>query len=230
MSKLVQQGIYHVIGGGTVNHIRSHFGITATAYGGTARAIHNMLVAQNINAALHLTKMACAGQSKLETNDDIANLVEEILADENSRAIFFNPAITDFNGKIGDIESGKYSTRLKSREAKDLKLALTIADKIVPNIKQQRPDIFLVAFKTTTHASKQDQYEAGLGLLKGSGSDLILANDTGTRNNMVITKDGFVLLETHERTEALTELVAASLKRIKAAPTPKTKQPQNKPS
>lgn len=214
---------YHVIGGGTVNHVRSHFAVTATAYGGTARFIHAELEKKGVKADLHLTKMACAGQSNLETNDDIANLVDEILKDKNSKVIVFNPAITDFNGQIGDIPSGKYATRLKSREAKDLKLSLTMADKIAPRIKAERPDIVLITFKTTTHASQDAQYEAGLKQLKGSSADLVLANDTGSRNNMVLSKDGTILLATQDRTQALLCLIDEAIKRAEAKPmsTPK---------
>lgn len=78
-----------------------------------------------------------------------------------------------------------------------------MADKIVPRIKARRPDIKLVSFKTTTHADEDTQYERGLEQLKGAKSDFVLANDTGTRLNMVLSKTGDILIQTHRRELAL---------------------------
>ena len=197
------QKIYHVIGGGTVNHIRSHFALTAVAYGSTARAMHKLFDDKGLNAELHLTKMACAGQSNLETNDDISDLVDQILADPNSAVLIFNPAITDFEGQIGAVPSGKYAERMRSREAKNAQVKLSMADKIVPRIKQQRPDITLVAFKTTTNVGEDVQYQRGMQLLNGAQADFVLANDTGTRLNMVLDKQGTILMKTADREQAL---------------------------
>lgn len=197
------KAIYHVIGGGTVNHIRSHFALTATAYGHTARTIHKIFEDQGLNSELHLTKMACAGQSALETNDDISDLIDRILKDPNSQVIIFNPAITDFKGQIGNIPSGKYATRMSSRDAKKVHVLLEMADKIVPRIKQQRPDITLAAFKTTTHANEDEQVQKGLKLLAGANADFVLANDTGTRLNMIINAQGQILKKTQDRDAAL---------------------------
>lgn len=197
----------HILGGGTVSHIRSHFAITAAAYGETARKLHALLEAEGIASQLHLTKMACMGQSKLETNEDIANLTKKIIADPESKIIIFNVAVTDFEGQIGTVPSGKYATRLKSRDATQDPLTLKPSDKIVPGIKASRPDIFLIAFKTTTGANQAAQHQAGLKLLKDSQADLILANDTKTRRNILIAQDGKILCDTTDREKALQAIV-----------------------
>ena len=222
--------IFHVVGGGTVNYVRSHMAISAPAYGGTARQIDTQLKEMGANTQLHLTKMACAGQSKLETNDDIAQLVDELLADPETAAIVFNPAITDFNGKIGDVESGKYAERLRSRESVGAHIEISMADKIVPRIKERRPDVKLVSFKTTTHVDEDTQYQRGLEQLKGAKSDFVLANDTGTRLNMVLNKTGDILVQTHRRELALQVLSDALYESVyKKAPMVKPAKPSRKP-
>jgi phosphopantothenoylcysteine synthetase/decarboxylase len=193
----------HIFGGGTLSHIRTHFAITAAAYGETARALHALLAKKNISSTLHLTKMACMGKSDLETNGDIRKRTEEILADPASKVIIFNVAVTDFDGQIGDVPSGKYAERLKSRDETHLPVILKPADKIVPLIKQKRPDIFLVAFKTTAGADDQDQLARGTKLLNDSQADLVLANDTKTRRNVLIAKGGAILCDTKDRALAL---------------------------
>ena len=206
----------HILGGGTVSHVRSHFAITAAAYGGTARALHALLAAQGIPAELHLTKMASAGQSDLETNQDISRLTDAIVADPASKVVIFNVAVTDFDAQIGTTPSGKYATRLKSRDAAQEPLTLKPADKIVPGIKARRPDIFLVAFKTTAGADDKEQYQRGLTLLKDSRADLILANDTRTRRNILIAADGKILCDTQDRAAALQAIADNISKRFPA--------------
>ncbi|MDD9900975.1 MAG: hypothetical protein OXT65_08355, partial [Alphaproteobacteria bacterium] len=193
----------HIMGGGTMSHIRSHFAITAAAYGGTARALHALLEKQGISSELHLTKMACMGQSNVETNADAAKLTQDLIADPACKAIIFNFAVADFEGQIGDVPSGKYATRLRSRDAGQDPMHLKPSDKVVPNIKTARPDIFLVAFKTTTHEDEQEQIRRGMKLLNDSQADLILANDTGTRRNILIGKGGKILCDTKDRAAAL---------------------------
>lgn len=202
--------IHHVIGGGTVHHVRSHFAIAAMAYGATARAIAAALAERGLAVALHLTKMACAGASELETNDDLDALVNRILADPASHMVFFNAAVADFEGQIGDTPSGKYADRLHSREARGLAMALVPTRKMVARIKPARPDIWLVAFKTTTNAGPAEQQARAAALQAESGADLVLANDTGTRRNLIVGPGGEVPLATEDRGAALARLVALS--------------------
>jgi hypothetical protein len=206
MSEEQNHKIFHVLGGGTVNHVRSHFALSAIAYGGTAKEMHRIFSKRGLNSEIHLTKMAASGASKIETNDDVSKLVDEILANPDSGVVIFNVAITDFKGKIGDVPSGKYAERMKSREARELKVDLEMADKLVPRIKEQRPDIILVAFKTTTHVDEAEQINRGKGLLKGSNADLVLANDTGTRMNLILSSDGVVLERSSDRVKIIESL------------------------
>src|SRR5690606_32830888 len=81
------------------------------------------------------------------------------------------------------------------------------ADKVIKKIRQTRKDIFLVAFKTTCGADIQTQYSAGLNLLKANSCNLVLANDTKTRVNMIITPEEAKYHVTTDRQEALEQLV-----------------------
>lgn len=207
-----------IIGGGTVSHVRSHLALAAIAYGKTARDLRGLCESHSdkLDVKIHLTKMA--GGDKLETSEDIAELVQQIKKDVNVKIVFFNPALVDFSGEVTGhaayntndsftkIESGKYSKRLNSRTGKT-NIELTPKEKIIKEIRNGRKDIFLVGFKTTCGATQSEQYIAGLNLLKESSCNLVLANDTKTRLNMIITPEESWYHITTDRDEALEKLV-----------------------
>lgn len=116
--------IAYVIGGGTVNHVSSHLAISAPAYGSTAKRIAELLKesihTKNLDAKLVLTKMADSS-SKYETNEDVSNLVDEIVADPSVKMVFFNAAMADFEGQIEGLDTGKYEHRLSSANSYDFK-------------------------------------------------------------------------------------------------------------
>lgn len=208
-----------LIGGGTVSHVRNHLALCAPAYGSTVEYLHEhiahtLLAMQTIDGSeyqifSYLTKMALGmfktnrftrvknnflGGSDhtydkpLETNEDISKLVNTLIADPEVKVIIFNPALVDFDGQVGNIPSGKYAQRLKTNEGTQT-LNLTPTDKIIGRIRKERKDIFVVGFKTTTNASEDEQYKAGLELLKKNSLNLVLANDTVTRKNMIIVPE-----------------------------------------
>lgn len=201
-----------VIGGGTVSHVRNHLALCMPAFGETARQLAALAKEKfpDMDVELHLTKMA-DHRSTLVTNDDVSNLVDKLVNDLSVKVIFFNVALCDFDGSIciedleGTTESGKYAERLTSD--KRWVMLLTPAEKIVKKIRATRKDIFLVAFKTTCGKAEQDQYIAGLNLLKANSANLVLANDTKNRVNMVITPEEAKYHVTSDRQEALKQLV-----------------------
>ncbi len=218
----------HIIGGGTFSHVRSHLALAAPAFGSTARKLHAMLVADHFANSkrtwlpqLHLTKMADP-VSDIVTNDDVAHLIDLLVADPATRVIIMNAALCDYDGAIlethidrpDDIAedeffttpSGKYETRLKTRDGPQF-MGLTPADKIVGRIRKERKDIYAVAFKTTTGATPDEQYIAGLNLLKANSLNLVLANDTVTRHNMIIAPEETRYEETNDRNQALGGLI-----------------------
>ena len=109
----MKQKKIHILGGGTVNHVRTHLAISSQAYGTTARTLHKMFSKhRGDNVELHLTKMASAGDSHLETNADIEALVKKLVADPETSMIVFNVALADFEGEIDEVSSDKYAPRL----------------------------------------------------------------------------------------------------------------------
>lgn len=194
----------HVIGGGTFSHVRNHLALAAPAFGNTARQIANDLIERwgrkehEHSVYMHLTKMAHR-DSTLVTNEDVSRLVDQLIEASDTRVIIMNAALCDYDGSVFDkwpepganakrTPSGSHETRLKTSAGEQV-MSLTPADKLISRIRKTRKDIFLVAFKTTTGASSLEQYLAGLNLLKANSANLVLANDTVTRNNMIITPE-----------------------------------------
>ncbi len=218
----------HIFGGGTVAHVTSHFAVCAPAYGKTALQLYR-LCCDRFEAAdvtLQATKMA---GGVLETNEDVAAKIEELKKDLNTKVIFFNCALVDFqpkmlsssaplydaekvtkcgeNSYLGIEDFGKYAHRLETKAIRQLNLALEPSEKIIKNIRTGRKDIFLVGFKTTCGATKQEMYLKGLKLCKEASVNLVLVNDVKTRWNMIVTPEEAAYHETDDRFEALKNLV-----------------------
>jgi hypothetical protein len=213
----------HIFGGGTVAHISSHFAVSAPAYGRTALDLNllakNRFAKDSVTIHTHLTKMA---GGDLETNADIAAKIEELKKDSDTKMIFFSPALVDFEPSLLSIikkgatifdnrrpidQFGKYEARLNTRDLDSLHLMLTPTEKIISKIRDERKDIFLVGFKTTCGATKQEMYEKGLHLCKTGSVNLVLVNDVKTRWNMIVTPEEASYHETQEREHVLKELV-----------------------
>ena len=242
-----------VIGGGTVSHVRNHLALCAPAYGTTARKLVDLLRTKlgilgaeanereygysnrEYYVNLHLTKMA-GGTEGLETNEDVAKLVDQLVADAKTKIIFFNPALVDFQGAItvagpigyewGEVAtpSGKHEERLQTSKGEQSML-LWPTPKVLSKIRKERKDIFLVAFKTTCGATLDEQFLAGLDLLKKNSCNLVLANDTKTRYNMVITPEQARYYVSNDREKVLKGLVEMALSRSKGTFTRSTVVP-----
>jgi hypothetical protein len=210
----------HVLGGGTFSYVRNHLALSAPAFGQTARILYNMSIKRfpvEMDVELHLTKMASPLENDIVTNEDVLKLVQELKSDLDTKVIFFNVALCDYNGQITTeqtdgkmsnfwISSGKYAKRLSTSEGIQT-MELKPAEKILKKIREGRKDIFLVAFKTTCGANQQEQYLAGLDLLKRGSCNLVLANDTKTRLNMIITPEEARYHVLYDREEVLRQLV-----------------------
>ncbi len=203
----------HIIGGGTIEPVRSHLALAAPAYGATARHLGELCqeIMPEMEANVHLTRMADPS-SRLETSDDLRQLAAVIVGDYATKMIFWSPVICDFRGKVGDIDSDRTADRLSSADSQAMELEPN--PKIIPMLRREsvngqkpRKDIFAVGFKTTVGAPPDMQYSAGLRLLKQNGLNLVLANDTRTRNNMVITPEEAAYHESTDRQVALEGLV-----------------------
>lgn len=180
-----------VIGGGTFNHVRSHLAIAAPAFGETAKILYQKCQSKfdNMDVELVLTKMADSS-SNIVTNDDLDIYVESLVKSNLTKVVFFNAAVADYTGKIGTEPSGKHATRLRTFAGKAEGMLLEpYTNKIVGKLRKSRKDIFVVAFKTTCGATPAEQYEQALGMLKRTSVNLVLANDTKTRNNFIVTPE-----------------------------------------
>ena len=217
----------HIIGGGTFSYVRNHLAIATPAFGTTAKALYGLCVKKfdKMEINLHLTKMAGGYSCKsgadgkpnnLVTNDDVSSLVEEMKADSQTRVIFMNTALCDFGGNINEKfnlygsdpvhgSSGKYADRLQSDSFYSMRLSPS--PKIVANIRKERKDIFLVAFKTTCGETEDQMYIAGLDLCKRASCNLVLVNDTVTRMNLIVTPEEARYGVTADREKVLAELV-----------------------
>lgn len=206
----------HIIGGGTVFHIRPHLSISAVAYGNTAHQLTDLCKTHFDNnqfeIVCHLTKMARKGQGKLETNNDVKKLLDIICEDSNTSIIFLPVALCDFKGTVledgAPSLSGKTQMRLKSRE-KDYLLKLTKADKLIGDIKKKRKDIILTGFKTTSKADEVNMIEQGKRLLTEASCDFVYVNDVVLRKNLFLSSKGFKSTLFDERLDCLTSLVRA---------------------
>lgn len=198
----------HIIGGGTVSHISPHFAVSSPAYGNTARTLFRLCQSnKDLETCLHMTKMA--GGEKLETNEDVAKLIETLVDDPTTKIVFLNAALCDWEAPDGD----KYGVRLETRKLPEYQLNLKPSKKVVGSIRAKRKDIFAVAFKVTSGATADEQYLKGLNLLKEASVNLVLSNDIKTKLNMVITPEEARYHETTNRSEALRGLVEMAMLR-----------------
>jgi ribulose-5-phosphate 4-epimerase/fuculose-1-phosphate aldolase len=234
----------HIIGGGTVAHIRPHLALSAPAYGATVRHLFDAITcaqdAGDYLVHLYTTKMAGNRHQiwtarsgiedevyppNLETNADIAALLDHIcVMDPAPCTIFLPAALCDFEPTSvdyaredggGDSEGvGKAMRRLMTSDGPRT-LSMRPAEKVIQQVRRQRKDIFLVGFKTTTGAEKQQQFFAGLELMKKSSCNLVLANDLVTRLNMVVTPEQAPYFVSTDRRYVLRELVGMALARSK---------------
>jgi hypothetical protein len=208
----------HIYGGGTFSYVRTHLALAMPAFGETAKRLKVLCEERfdNMDVNLYLTKMADSN-SKLVTNEDVEAHVLALKEDFNTKIVFFNVGMTDFDGEIythyglESKKSGKYATRLKSDQNHGMNLIPK--KKVIKQIREGRKDIFLVAFKTTAGATEQEQYLAGLNLMKKNSCNLVLANDVITRVNMIITPEEAKYHVTTDREEALKQLVDMSFYR-----------------
>lgn len=208
----------YIIAGGTVSHFAPHQGLFAPAYGTVGHQLRDLCQQLMPDLRTSLVKTKAAGGDKLETNADVAAFLDELKARPDTKVIFMPVALCDFEvAKIDrlpgkrlaledTVDIGKHRRRLRTSDGYH-ELLLRPAPKLLPTIRNGRKDIFLVGFKTTKGEHVDDQYIAGLNLLKASSCNLVLSNDIETRVNMVITPEEARYHVTQNRGEALYGLV-----------------------
>lgn len=209
---------FYVITGGTTVAVAPHFSLAAPAYGHVGAEIARRLTAllgDDGAVVLVQTRMAQGSQpvdgvqakllddarlDQLETNADLAQLVDHIVERPDTRCIVLAAAVCDFEpvqlswgsgpGAQQRSRFGRDVPRLRSR-AGQVALTLRASDKLIGRIRRERKDIFVVGFKAMAGVSERELYSAGLRLLKTASLNLVLANDIQARRNLVITPEEY---------------------------------------
>lgn len=188
-----------IYSGGTMVHVRPHFSLCAPAYGQIGQDVlkeFDRIIARPYEVDLISTKMADSS-SPIETNEDLRNDVLLNLLDPSVKAIVMAAAICDWEPESLYQEEyghkhfheegfGKEFPRLSSSE--DHTIDLTSSNKIIDLIKEQRPDIHLTTFKTTSNESSEDLFDKSERNLLRSNSDVVFGNDIKNHHNLLCVR------------------------------------------
>ena len=210
-----------VFGGGTVQWFANHLALCTPHRGNTARKLYDKIEQDwpEMDPVLCMTKYAIDStdheknlftEFDVESNEDLQRVVDQYVNNSLTKVIFFSSAVLDYHASFDDLpldQQHKYGKRFSTREQPELDLKLKTCDKIIKTIRSKRKDVFLVGFKQTSGATEDEQYIAGLGLCKESSCNLVLANDSVTRTNMIITPEEARYHVTKDRDEALASLL-----------------------
>lgn len=193
-----------IMGGGTFSDVQPHLSLCTRAFGTTARQLKAKFNELSIDSSLVLTKMADT-TTDLVTNKDVEKYIDHVLTLPELKAIIFNVAMCDFTGRT---HGYPHSYRLSSNGSYDMRLTPD-TNKVITKIKQQRPDIFLVGFKTTAGENYHTQIQRAKEQIITSGCDIVLANDITTRSNILV-QPNFSL--TDSRDALLNTIVSETIK------------------
>lgn len=180
-----------IFGGGTMTHVLSHLSLCAPAKGKTAKFLHSALTERGIPNTVHLTSFADS-DSLLDTNDDVEAELIRVLAMPETSAIVFSVALCDVEGEVNSIPADKYGKRLQTRTMAETPVVMQLhpTKKLLGLVRELRPDVYSVGFKTTTDESVSTQIERARVMGASHRLDLILANDVVTRSNLVLRGPG----------------------------------------
>lgn len=181
--------------GGTYEPIDSVRGITNKSSGKMGLALAReayirgadlTLVVANVSVEIPSVFNVIRVETSREMNDVILKLVPDF-------DIFISAAA------VSDFEFKKESDK-KIDSSNSLFLNLKPTTKIIRQIKQINPDIFLVGFKAEFNISKSEIIECARKQISDAGTDLVIANDIskdnchfGSDNNEVLIVDDEVL-------------------------------------
>ena len=219
----------HVLGGGTFAPVANHLSLCAMAFGNTARQLSSRLAhghtdrlgsgffapgdAHGYQIVLTLTKMADPTGNGPVTNQDVAEHLERLVADPETRCIVMNMALCDYDAVVDGEPGSFHGDRFKTADG-PRSLEITPAEKLIARIRTVRKDIYVVGFKTTTGATSDEQYATALKALKRDSLNLMVANDTVTRNNMIVAPEETRYGETTDRNDLLDDLCSIMLSRL----------------
>lgn len=202
----------HILGGGTTSYVAPHLSLCAPAYGTIAKEIAKefSISKTKMNIVLGLTSMA--GGTIGDSLQAVKNHIHKLINNLDTKIVIMSCAICDF--KIHTIESNDpndITGRLNSEN--QYKLHICAAEKLLPMIRKERKDIFLVGFSTTYNKNQAEMYKKAIKTLKTSSCNLVVANDIGNHHNFIVTPEESIYCVTKDRKELIKELVDICLKR-----------------
>lgn len=219
----------HILGGGTFSPVANHMALSAPAFGETARRMayflqngfydsmdggHVSRKASDIGCEVVCTLTRMADQnSRLMTNADVAAHIDTLIADPDTRCIVMNVALCDYEAIVDGRPGDFHGERMKTSEGPRT-LEITPAEKLIGRIRRERKDIYVVGFKTTTNATPDEQYAVALKALKRDSLNLMVANDTVTRNNMIVAPEETRYCETNDRAALINALCSMLISRL----------------
>lgn len=176
--------------GGTMVHIRPHFAVCAPAFGTVGREISAAL-GEHFDISLYTSYMA--GGKDFNTNDDLKALLEQLLeALPEKSVIIMAAAVCDFEPAYltehKPVECshifGKEHPRLSS--SGPISITFSPTEKLVRIIKERRPDITLVTFKTAAGESQDTLIEMARHNIEATGANIVFANDIVNHCNVLV--------------------------------------------
>lgn len=181
--------------GGTYEPIDSVRGITNKSSGKMGLALAKEAYIRGADLTLVVAKVSVEIPSvfdviRVETSSEMNDAILKLVPDFD---IFISAAA------VSDFEFRKKSDK-KIDSSSSLFLNLKPTTKIIRQIKEINPDIFLVGFKAEFNISKDEIIECARRQIRDAGTDLVIANDIskenchfGSDNNEVLIVDDEVL-------------------------------------
>lgn len=209
--------LVHVVGGGTVDRVRQNLAVASVSYGETARRVAAMCRAAWADAPgasveVHLTRMACGGESSIETVADVRALLKKLVQADSTSAIFLPAALCPFEGGLleravpvgGSPDSGTVSPR----DGQQL-MVLAPREEVVDYVRAYRKEIFLVGFATVAGLPDGELVQAAQDYAASHACSLVVAKDR-VRRRWALSGPGAAPLVSPERDEVLGAAVAAA--------------------
>ncbi|MBR4447372.1 phosphopantothenoylcysteine decarboxylase [Methanobrevibacter sp.] len=181
--------------GGTYEPIDSVRGITNKSSGKMGLALAREAYIRGADLTLVVANVSVEIPSvfnviRVETSSEMNEAILSIISDFD---IFISTAA------VSDFEVTKKSNK-KIDSSSSLSLNLKPTIKIIRQIKEINPDIFLVGFKAEFNISKSEMIECARKQIENAGTDLVIANDIsndnchfGSDNNEVLIVDDDVI-------------------------------------
>ncbi|MBK3780362.1 hypothetical protein G3A43_08830 [Paraburkholderia aspalathi] len=184
-------------GGVTVNPARND--LSQAADGGSVRQLAPLLEHELDEAGLStgyrvhsVFTQTADPHSSIESAEDVAEWVDEIISDPDVRVLVFDLATAD-----GEQLTGNDPTEL-----------------LIGRVRRVRKDIFVVGFSVTQGTTPDRQYARALALLKTNSLNLVLAHDARTGHHLIAAPEETRYSPTNVRTTALAFLARMTVSRM----------------